>query len=114
MAYIRNCIQVGGALNQMALFTQSRLSVQPVTDAEWAFVLSLEEESELMQPLPGAAAPGGLPASELKSITPKAGSFSRSRHSLTVKKKGGIAAPSVVVSTQPGVDTVGRGKRMKR
>ena len=34
----------GGALSSMALFTTARLSVQPVSQAEWDFVLSLEEK----------------------------------------------------------------------
>eukprot|EP00887_Chlorella_sp_A99_P001711 scaffold8.g1711.t1 len=33
----------GGALSSMALFRQGRLSVQPVTPAEWQFVLCLED-----------------------------------------------------------------------
>jgi predicted RNA-binding protein with PUA-like domain len=32
-----------GALSSMALFTTARLSVQPVSQTEWDFVLSLEE-----------------------------------------------------------------------
>ncbi len=34
----------GGALSEMALFKQSRLSVQPVAAAEWEFILGLEGE----------------------------------------------------------------------
>jgi predicted RNA-binding protein with PUA-like domain len=34
----------GGPLAAMALFNRPRLSVQPVTAAEWEFVLSLEEQ----------------------------------------------------------------------
>ena len=44
----------GGALAGMALFTTARLSVQPVTRAEWDFVLGLAA-----QPAPGAAEAGG-------------------------------------------------------
>lgn len=35
----------GGPLKEMALFTRQRLSVQPLTDEEFAFALSLEEEN---------------------------------------------------------------------
>ncbi len=35
-----------GALASMVLFRQSRLSVQPVTQAEWDFILSLEDEGD--------------------------------------------------------------------
>ncbi len=35
-----------GALGSMVLFRQSRLSVQPVTQAEWDFILSLEEQGQ--------------------------------------------------------------------
>lgn len=43
----------GGPLASMALFKYGRLSVQPVTEAEWEFVLGLEG-----QPAPQAAAKG--------------------------------------------------------
>lgn len=33
-----------GALSTMALFTTARLSVQPVSQEEWDFVLALEEQ----------------------------------------------------------------------
>jgi predicted RNA-binding protein with PUA-like domain len=33
-----------GQLGGMVLFRQSRLSVQPVTQAEWDLILSLEEQ----------------------------------------------------------------------
>jgi predicted RNA-binding protein with PUA-like domain len=33
-----------GALQGMALFTRPRLSVQPVTQAEWDFILGLEQQ----------------------------------------------------------------------
>jgi len=45
-----------GPLKEMALFRTTRLSVQPVTAAEWEFILGLEDQA------PGAA--GG--ASEVK------------------------------------------------
>ena len=28
------------------MFTKARLSVQPITDEEWAFILALEEKEE--------------------------------------------------------------------
>lgn len=36
----------GGALQDMALFKYSRLSVQPVTAQQWEFVLGLEGQGE--------------------------------------------------------------------
>lgn len=36
--------KTGGALAGMALFTQGRLSVQPVTKEQFDFILSLEKE----------------------------------------------------------------------
>ncbi|XP_041365555.1 thymocyte nuclear protein 1-like isoform X2 [Gigantopelta aegis] len=35
--------ETGGPLNNIALFTKARLSVQPLTEDEWNFVLGLEE-----------------------------------------------------------------------
>ena len=34
-----------GALADMALFKQSRLSVQPVKGSEWSYILDLEDKS---------------------------------------------------------------------
>lgn len=34
----------GGPLASLALFTRARLSVQPITQAEWDYILSLEKE----------------------------------------------------------------------
>jgi len=34
----------GGPLANLALFTRARLSVQPLTQQEWDFILSLEEQ----------------------------------------------------------------------
>jgi predicted RNA-binding protein with PUA-like domain len=39
-----------GALQGMALFTRPRLSVQPVTQQEWDFILGLEQEQEQEKP----------------------------------------------------------------
>ncbi|XP_063401429.1 thymocyte nuclear protein 1-like isoform X1 [Mytilus trossulus] len=36
----------GGTLKNMALFTRARLSVQPLTQEEWDFVLNLENEEK--------------------------------------------------------------------
>lgn len=36
----------GGPLKNLALFTRARLSVQPLTQEEWNFILSLEDEVE--------------------------------------------------------------------
>ena len=33
----------GGPLASLALFTRARLSVQPLTQAEWDYILSLEK-----------------------------------------------------------------------
>ncbi len=46
LAALREHAGPGGALEGMALFRQSRLSVQPVTAAEWAFVMALAAEAE--------------------------------------------------------------------
>ena len=35
-----------GALANLAMFTKARLSVQPITDEEWDFILALEEEKK--------------------------------------------------------------------
>ena len=32
----------GGPLRNLALFTKARLSVQPITEEEWDYILSLE------------------------------------------------------------------------
>ncbi|KAL4448625.1 hypothetical protein ABPG75_005844 [Micractinium tetrahymenae] len=52
----------GGPLASMALFKYGRLSVQPVTAAEWEFVLGLEG-----QPAPAAAAKGKAAAAKGKA-----------------------------------------------
>ena len=36
----------GGPLGSLALFTRARLSVQPLTQEEWDFILSLEVEKK--------------------------------------------------------------------
>lgn len=37
-------VKTGGSLRNMSLFTRARLSVQPVTDEEWDFILQLSEQ----------------------------------------------------------------------
>ena len=46
LAELREHSKGGGALEGMALFSAVRLSVQPVTEDEWAFVMKLEQEGE--------------------------------------------------------------------
>ena len=36
----------GGPLRNLAMFTKARLSVQPITEEEWQFILSLENETD--------------------------------------------------------------------
>jgi len=36
----------GGPMANVSLFTKARLSVQPLTEEEWKFILSLEEEAD--------------------------------------------------------------------
>ncbi|XP_071100061.1 thymocyte nuclear protein 1-like [Haliotis cracherodii] len=38
--------QTGGPLRDVALFTRARLSVQPLREEEWQFILSLEDQEE--------------------------------------------------------------------
>lgn len=60
----------GAPLAEMTLLRQSRLSVQPVTDAEWAFVLSLEDAPA---PAPAAAGGGAKKAKKAPSAAAAAG-----------------------------------------
>ena len=36
----------GGPLRNLAMFTKARLSVQPITEEEWQFILTLENETD--------------------------------------------------------------------
>ncbi|KAF3909430.1 hypothetical protein AA313_de0202198 [Arthrobotrys entomopaga] len=46
LAELRTHSGDGGALKEMALFRQTRLSVSPVSAAEFQFILGLEQEPE--------------------------------------------------------------------
>ena len=39
-----NYFSFEGPLANLAMFTKARLSVQPISDEEWTFILGLEEE----------------------------------------------------------------------
>ena len=83
LAEIRDNSSAGKPLEGMALVKQSRLSVGPVTDAEWAFILSLEDR----EPPSSATGSKALGSKKTEAAKPS-GSSSSSSSSSSASESG--------------------------
>lgn len=89
-----------GALADMVLINRSRLSVQPVTDAQWAAIMALEQQE------PAAAAPAEAPKAKAKAAAGKgkgkAGSGAADEAAAASSGAAGVDAAAAAASSKKG------------